>query len=229
MRFLLDVAADGSPLPWPDVHGAARGVVYELLRTQDVRLATHVHDEGWRESGLKPVGISPPVFTGVERCKGAYATSGQGSVWLGSPVPHIAGKLLAAVAGRRELRWGSVTLRIKGVALEDPRDHSSGESVLTTRSPVLVKHEDRYLLPDDVRYQERLRHNLRHKADLLGLPGDFELEVLDAGPKRLFYVEKAPRIGATLRVRVHAAPALLDALVDWGLDLCTTEGFGWVR
>ena len=122
-----------------------------------------------------------------------------------------------------------MTLRIKGVALEDPRDHSSGESVLTTRSPVLVKHEDRCLLPDDPRYRERVLHNVRHKADLLGLPDDIELEVLDAGPKRLFYVEKAPRVGAAVRVRVHAAPALLDALVDWGLGLCTTEGFGWVR
>lgn len=229
VRFRIDVAADDAEMPWADVHGAARGVVYDLLRSQDAQLATQLHDVGWQGSPLRPVGISPPVFFGVKRRTAAYAMSGQGSVWLGSPEPRIAGCLLAGVAGRREIRWGGTVLRVKGVALDPVRDHSSGESILVTGSPVLVKHDDRYLLPDDALYEKRLVHNLRHKADLLGLPNDVELEVLDAGPRRLFYVEKAPRVGATVRVRVRAAPVLLDALVDWGLGLCTTQGFGWVR
>lgn len=96
-------------------------------------------------------------------------------------------------------------------------------------SPVLVKHESRFLLPGDDFYADRLAHNIRHKADVLGLPGDAAVEVVDGGPRRGFDVAGARRIGATVRLRIAAAPVLLDALYEWGLGLATIQGFGWVR
>jgi CRISPR-associated endoribonuclease Cas6 len=133
------------------------------------------------------------------------------------------------MAGRKELRWGSLGLAVRGVELEVPPDHRSGQAEFATVSPVLVKSESRYLLPGDALYVDRLTHNVRHKADVLGLPGDAEVEVLDAGPRRGFEVAGAKRIGATVRLRMAAAPALLDALYEWGLGLATVQGFGWVR
>jgi hypothetical protein len=56
-----------------------------------------------------------------------------------------------------------------------------------------------------------------------------EVEVLGAGPRRGFDLSGARRIGATARLRVRAASALLDALYDWGLGLHTIQGFGWIR
>lgn len=229
MRFRLDVSASKPELPWADVHGPARGVVYELLRSQDSGLAAELHDSGWLGHPLRPVGISPPLFSGTKARRGVYTTSSNGSVWLGSPIPRVAGCLLAALSGCTELRWGGVKLAIKGLQLESAPDHSSGVGVFEAVSPVLVKHGDRYLLPGEPHYEDRMLHNIRHKADVLGLPSAAGLTVLEAGPRRRFDVQGAARIGATVKTEVRGAPALLDALYYWGLGLCSIQGFGCVR
>jgi CRISPR-associated endoribonuclease Cas6 len=229
VRVKVDVAAANSSVAWNDVHGPARAVVYGLIRQNEPGLARDLHDSGWRGSTLRPVGISPPMFVGAARQHGTYTTSGNGSFWLGSPVPEIASALVKGIAGEKELRWGQLRLAVRGVALEAPPDHRSGRAEFATLSPVLVKLDSRFLLPDDVGYAERLTHNIRHKADVLSLPADAEVEVLDAGPRRGFDVAGARRIGATVRLRVAAAPTLLDALYEWGLGLATVQGFGWVR
>jgi CRISPR-associated endoribonuclease Cas6 len=229
MRFRVDVSAGDRTMPWADVHGAARGVVYRLLREQDPVLATELHDRGWNGSSLRPVGVSPPLFRGAVRRAGEYTTSDRGSVWFGSPVPRIAAALLASLPGRAEIGWGGVPLAVRGVALESSSDFSSGEAVFESMSPVLVKHEDRFVLPDDPVFAGRLGHNLRHKADLLGLPSDVDVEVLAAGPRRSFTVGGALRVGATIRARVAAAAPSLEALYSWGLGLATNQGFGWLR
>jgi CRISPR-associated endoribonuclease Cas6 len=150
-------------------------------------------------------------------------------VWFGSPVPEIAACLLEGLSGRTSLQWGSTRLRVLGVAIEPPTDRSGGSTAFSTVSPILIKYEDRYLLPGDEYFEDRLLHNIRHKADVLGLPGDAEVEIEDAGPRRMFQVQRGLRIGATVRVRVYGHPQLLDALADCGLGLCNVQGFGWVR
>jgi len=225
----VDVAASLPDMPWRDVHGPARAVVYGLIKRRDPGLATELHGSGWQRTGMRPVGISPPLFVGATARRGVYTTSGRGSVWMGSPVPQIAAALLPAAAGCGEISWGSVTLGVKGVQLESTPDHRSGEAVFTSISPVLVRHDDRFLLPDDAMFTDRLVHNVRHKASVLGLPDEAEVEVLDAGYRRRFDVGGAMRIGAVIRARVAAAPAVLDALYDQGLGLYTIQGFGWLR
>ncbi|SDG52540.1 CRISPR-associated endoribonuclease Cas6 [Sinosporangium album] len=229
MRFRVDVAAGHARMEWPDVHGPARAVVHDLIRSQDAELAAELHSHGWGGTPPRPLGVSPPVFTGTRRTKGAYMTSDTGSLWLGSPIPQIALCMLAGLAGRHELHWGRVPLRVKGVQLEHGPDHSSGRAEFASVSPVLVKHHDLYLLPDDPQYGKRLAHNLRHKAEILDLPRDVEVEIVEAGPRRRFEVQGALRIGATVRLRVVAAPALLDACHQGGIGLATNQGFGWLR
>jgi CRISPR-associated endoribonuclease Cas6 len=225
----LDVSAAESTLDWRDVHGPARAVFYALIESKEPDLARELHDEGWQGSTLRPAGISPPLFAGAARRRGVYTTSGSGSVWLGSPVPRIAAALLRAVSELRELRWGGSRLAVQGADLEWAPDHSAGNAVFQAISPVLVKRESRFLLPGDDGFTDRLEHNLRHKADVLGLPSEVNVEVLDAGPRRVFDVAGAKRVGATARLRIIAAPSLLDALYDWGLGLNTIQGFGWVK
>jgi CRISPR-associated endoribonuclease Cas6 len=229
MRFRVDVAAGDRTLPWAEVHGAARGVVYALLRGQDPQISAELHDRGWQGSSLRPVGLSPPMFQGAVRRRGEYTTSDKGSVWFGSPVPEIATALLAALPGRSRIDWGSVSLAVRGVQLESTSDFSAGEAVFESVSPVLVKHADRFILAQDPNYVAGLKHNIAHKADLLDLPSRVDVEVLGTGPPRMFQVQGAPRAGATARVRVMAAPPLLDALHSWGLGLATNQGFGWLR
>jgi CRISPR-associated endoribonuclease Cas6 len=229
VRLRVDVAASAPQMDWRDVHGPARAVVYELIKTRDPGLAAELHDSGWQGTGLRPVGISPPMFTGAAAKRGVYTTSGHGSVWLGTPVPQIAAALLSAAAGCGEIRWGAVTLTIKGVQLESAPDHRSGQAVFASVSPVLVRHENRFLLPGDAMFTDRLVHNVRHKAGVLGLPDEAEVEVLDAGQRRRFDVAGALRIGAPIRARVAAAPAVLDAVYDQGLGVYTIQGFGWLR
>ena len=229
MRIRVDVAAGQPAVDWQDVHGPARAVAYALIGASDPGLAQALHDSGWLGSPLRPVGISPPVFMGAAVRHGAYTTSGNGSFWLGSPVPEIASALLKGVAGREELQWGALGLTVRGVELESPPHHRSGQAEFATLSPVLVKKDSRFLLPGDDSYIDRLTHNIRHKADVLGLPGEAQVEVVGAGPRRGFDVAGTRRIGATVRLRVEAAPALLDALYEWGLGLATVQGFGWVK
>ncbi|MDA0565215.1 CRISPR-associated endoribonuclease Cas6 [Streptomonospora sp. S1-112] len=229
MRFRVDVAASVPQMAWEDVHGPARAVVYELIGGQNPDLAAGLHDSGWQGSPLRPVGVCPPVFLRAPRKRGCYATSPQGMVRLGSPVPQIAATLLAALGGRSELRWGPVPLRVRGVQLEPAPDHSAGVALLESVSPVVVKRDDRFLVPGDAGYEDRLVHNLRHKADVLGLPNEVEVEVVASGPRRRFDTAKGFRIGAQATVRVAAAPQLLDAIYDWGLGLATNQGFGWVK
>jgi CRISPR-associated endoribonuclease Cas6 len=228
-RVRMDVGAAEPVVDWRDVHGPARTVIYGLIGASEPELARQLHDSGWAGSTLRPVGISPPLFAGAVPRHGVYTTSGNGSVWLGSPVPQIASALLRAVAGRTELRWGGLGLVIRGVEMEWPPDHEFGQADFVTVSPVLVKKDSRYLLPGDAGYEERLTHNLRHKADVLGLPSEVEVEVLDAGPRRVFDVAGAKRVGANARLRVTAAPVLLDAFYECGVGLNTVQGFGWVK
>lgn len=227
-RVRVDVSAAKATLDWRDVHGPARAVLYALVGAKEPELAQQLHDEGWQGSTLRPMGISPPMFIGAVQRHGVYTTSGAGSLWLGSPVPRIAAALLKTISELQELRWGSACLTVLGVALEWAPDHSSGSVVFQTVSPVLVKRDSRFLLPGDDGFTERLEHNLRHKADVLGLASDVSVELLDAGPRRVFDVGGAKRVGANARLRITAAPVLLDALYDWGLGLNNVQGFGWV-
>ncbi|WP_434740699.1 CRISPR-associated endoribonuclease Cas6 [Micromonospora sp. SH-82] len=229
MRFYVDVAAPAGQLPWKYVHGVAHAVVYSVIGDQAPALATQLHDAGWAGSALRPVGISPPVFVGAPKKRSAYMMSPNGRIWFGSPVPALAASLLAGVTSRRELQWGPVTLAVKGAQLEPLTDPES-PTVLETRTPVLVKaNGDRYLLPEEDGFVAGLAANIRHKADLLRLPGDVEVEVLAAGPRRRFDVSGGIRIGATATIRLHADPRLIGALREWGLGVGNIQGFGWVK
>lgn len=229
MRFWVDVETSAPALPWHEVHGPARAVVYDLIRSQDAEVAEELHDSGWRGSPLRPIGVSPPLFSGARRVAGAYSASPSGTIGMGSPIPRIASCLLAALAGCERLRWGSAVLTVKGVQLGDIPDHTSGTVIFETVSPIIVKLDSYYLLPDEADFSRQLEHNIRHKADVLGLPSEVEVEVLASGPRRRFDMPKGFRIGATARIRVTAAPRLLDALRAWGLGQSTVEGFGWIR
>ncbi|MFD4660852.1 CRISPR-associated endoribonuclease Cas6 [Kitasatospora sp. NPDC058444] len=231
VRVRVDVMPDAPSVRWEDVHGAARGVVYGLLSGEDEALARALHDGGWQGKPLKPVGVAGPLFLGAPRKKGVYTTSRDGSVWFGSPVPEIASVLVRALAGTEELAWGKTRLWVRGITVDADavRPAGKGPVELETVTPVVLKHEDRNLLPGDEHYLDRLQHNLAHKADLLGLPAPRGLRVLEAGPRRRFTVRGAPRIGARVRVAMEADGRFVNAIRSWGLGLDTIQGFGWVR
>ncbi|WDT53542.1 CRISPR-associated endoribonuclease Cas6 [Streptomyces sp. G7(2002)] len=230
MRMRVDVTADVPSLRWEDVHGPARGVVYGLIGEHDPALAKALHDEGWRGRSLKPVGVTSPQFKGAPHKKGVYTTSPEGSVWFGSPVPEIASALVAALAARTEIVWGTARLQVRGFAVDFGAPAAvDGVVELVTATPVVIRHEGRDLLPGDERFVERMERNLAHKADVLGLPAPGGLKVLEAGPRRRFSVRGAPRIGAQVRVALEADPRFVEALWSWGLGLDTVQGFGWIR
>lgn len=230
MRFRVHVVVDDALIPWPDLHGPARGVLYTLLRSQDPELSAELHDKGWAGQSIKPIGISPPLFFSRKGDKEGLRIAGSGSIWVGSPVPRIASCLLAALAGCTEIRWGGARLTVRGVQLDPaPPSCESGVADFSAISPILIKKDGRYLLPDEPEYVERLTHNLRHRADVLGLSSDVKVEVLDVGPRRLHDVQGKPRVGATATLRIQAAPESLQAFYDSGIGLNCVEGFGWLR
>jgi len=230
VRFRVHVSVDDALIPWRDLYGPARGVLYALLRSQDLELSAELHDKGWAGQPIRPVGISPPVFPSRKGGKEGLRVAGPGSIWMGSPVPRIASCLLTALAGCTEIRWGATQLTVRGVQPEvPPSSCGSGVADFSAISPILVKKDGRYLLPDEPEYVERLTHNLRHRADVLGLSSDVKVEVLDVGPRRLHDVQGKPRVGATATLRIQAAPESLQAFYDSGIGLNCVEGFGWLR
>src|SRR5260370_25927318 len=120
VRLRVDVAASLPDMPWRDVHGPARAVVYGLIKRRDPGLATELHGSGWQRTGMRPVGISPPLFVGATARRGEYTTSGRGSVWRGAPVPQIAGALLPPRGGGGGISCGSVPLGVHGVRARTP-------------------------------------------------------------------------------------------------------------
>jgi CRISPR-associated endoribonuclease Cas6 len=233
LRFRIDVtSADGSTmLDWNEVYTPARGLLYQIIGEQDPQMAAELHEHGWAGSRIRPLGCAPPSFVRPGRSDAGYRVGRTGSLRLGSPVPQIAGVLLAAMAGRRSIRWGSLELAVQGISPELAPDHSSGVAEFQSSTPILIAKDSRYLLPDAQQqdFTDGLTANLRHRADVLGLPNDVDVEVLSAGGKRSFRVDGRLRVGATARLRVQAAPLLLDACYDGGIGLLTTEGWGWLK
>jgi CRISPR-associated endoribonuclease Cas6 len=229
VRVRVDVTPDTQEMRWEDLHGAARGVVYGVLSSHDASLAAELHDRGWAGQPLKPVGVSAPCFTGARRKKGVYGTSAEGAVWFGSPVPEIASALITALSSCKEIAWGATRLRVRGLAIDVAPALENGWLELETLTPVVVRYDGRDLLPGDEHFEERLAHNLVHKADVLGLPAPRGLRVLEAGPRRRFTVRGAPKIGARVRVGMEADARFVEALRSWGLGLDTIQGFGWIR
>ncbi|MET7639234.1 CRISPR-associated endoribonuclease Cas6 [Streptomyces sp. NPDC005438] len=229
MRVRVDVGTDVPTLRWEDVHGPARGVMYELLAGQDPMLAKSLHENGPGSGGTGPLGVAIPQFRGAASRNGVYTTSQDGSIWMGSPIPEIAGNLVSAISARREIRWGAALLKIKGFAVDMPLSSTEKTFELITATPVVLRDGARYLLPDDDRYTECLRENLERKADFLGLPPPLDVGVVAAGPRRRMVVKGTLRVGARLRVRVEADPRLVEALRSWGLGMDTIQGFGWIR
>lgn len=226
MRVRVDITTQAAVIPWPDVHGPARAVAYGLIGSQNAGLARRLAAP---RPGIVPVGVCPPRFEGAPRRAGVYATSERGAIWFGSPLPIVSAALLAGIADHNDVQWGSVTCGIEGVHLEHaPPDHQSGRAIFETHTPVLIKHDSRYILPDHPRFPDELKTSLVKRADALGLPNDVELTIAHAGGKRLFDVQGKARIGATIRVCVSAAPVLLDALYVGGIGLSTNQGFGWI-
>ncbi|MBN1173576.1 MAG: CRISPR-associated endoribonuclease Cas6 [Micromonosporaceae bacterium] len=229
MRFYVDVSASAGELPWKYVHGAAHAVVYTVLGADAPKLAEQLHEHGWAETSLRPLGVSPPVFSGAPRKPSVYATSGRGRLWFGSPIPELAAALLAGVTRRERLQWGPLTLTVEGTKLEVPAEPVDS-ALLTCCTPVLVKADGgRYVLPQETGFVEALSANTQRKADLLGLPGDVDLEVVTSGPRRAYEVSGGTRFGATATLRIHADPRLIAALREWGLGMGNIQGFGWVR
>lgn len=150
-------------------------------------------------------------------------------MWFGSPVPEIASVLVAALAMQEQLVWGATRLRVRGFTVEVAPSTGQGLVELETATPVVVEHDGRDLLPGDAHYLLRLQRNLQSKADILGLPGPKDLRVVQAGPRRRFEVDGAPRIGAQVRLAMEADARFVEAMRSWGLGLETIQGFGWVR
>lgn len=232
MRFRVDVTAPSGTLAWQDVLGPCRGWFYGLLAEQVPALGAALHERGFGRAGMRPLGCSGPVFPRQRPSRGSFAVGGAGSIWLASPVQEIAASLAAALVERSEVRWGETRWPVRGVALEPAPDFSAGVVEWTTTTPVVLKgggRDNKFLLPDDTEYEARLAANLRRKAEALGLPAEAAVEVVKAGPRRLFRVDGSAWVGATLVARVEAPPDTLSAVWSWGLGMGNIMGFGWVR
>ncbi|TDC80513.1 CRISPR-associated endoribonuclease Cas6 [Streptomyces hainanensis] len=229
MRIRVDVETDAASLRWEDVHGPARGVVYALLGSEDADMARSLHDNGWKGHPLKPLGLTSPQFRGARPVDGVYTTSRDGAIWFGSPVPEIASVLVKSLASRTEIVWGSTRLKVRGFQLDFGATPQGKLVELATATPVILKRENRFLLPGEPHFMECLERNLAHKADVLGLPAPRSVQLLEAGPRRRFTVRGAPRHGAQVRVAMEADGRFVGALRSWGLGLDTIQGFGWIR
>ena len=79
-------------------------------------------------------------------------------------------------------------------------------------------------------FRSYFAHNLRRKAETLGLEPEIELDRITwVGPKRSFAVGEGVKPGAAVDVELTGPTEQLAAVRDWGLGQANSAGFGWVR
>lgn len=109
MRIAVAVAdVDGAEVPWQQLHGPGRALVYQALAAKSAEMAQLLHDTGSSGSGMKPIGVDLPRFSGRPRDPARYTTGPAGGLTVGSPVPELAAALLVGLStlvGER-MRWG---------------------------------------------------------------------------------------------------------------------------
>lgn len=235
MRLRLDVTTSATELPWRSVLAPGRGLAYELLAQAAPELGRELHERGWGPHGMVPFGYGPPVFPGAARRRGVYAVGGKGFVELGSPVADVVEAWSRALRERDIVDWGGIALRIIGVHLVEAPVFAGGRASVRTDTPVVMKVSGAgegpgvWVLPGEPEFPGCLQHNLRRKAESLGMDPGIELDAITwIGPKRSFAVGEGAKPGAAVEVELVGAPEVLQAVWSWGLGQANAAGFGWI-
>lgn len=232
MRLHVQIHTNVAKLPWEDVHGPGRGLVYAALGRHAPELGRQLHDDGIG-LGVRPFCFAPPRFPNAPRRRGAYMVGGEGMLVFASPLPEVMEALAADLAASQHVDWGDHRFDVVDVGVEHPPAFASGTATFTAVTPVVVKahRSDRFLTPADEGFGERLRQVAVRKLDALGLPSsDFGVEVGWAGSVRQFRTSRrgSTRVGCRLDAKVSGAPEALSALRDAGLGQDSPAGFGMV-
>ncbi len=239
MRLRIAVTTRATSIPWDEMLRPGRGLIYNLLAETAPDLATHLHDQGQHARQMAPFGHGPPIFPRTRRRPGVYAAGGRGYVEFGSPVPGIVETWIEALSQHTILDWGGVALNVKQLVPLAPPSFTTGRAQLRTATPVVLKTSTRngaknltgssQVLPYEEGFTVAFEHNLRHKADTLGLDQDIAVERITwIGPKRSLAVKSGRRTGAPITVELRGSPPFLRALWCWGLGEANSAGFGWV-
>lgn len=244
MRLRVELSTTVRVIPWDEVLRPGRGVVYHLLRRAAPALADRLHEQGWGPGRMVPFGYGAPVFPNARPARGRYAAGGSGRWELGSPLPGMVDTWIDALAGQTMLGWAGIPLRVHRLVPVEPPRFDSGRAEFRTSTPVVIRAPvpagasdggdatgDRRVdrLPYEAGFAEAFGHNLRRKAETLGLAPDIAVErVTWVGAKRSFAVKDGRQVGAPLGVVLRGSPEVLRALWSWGLGQANSAGFGWI-
>lgn len=213
-----------------------RGLAYHWLAEADPDLADALHERRCGPYGMVPFGYSAPRFPHARLRKGAYAAGGAGFVEFGSPLPEVMAAWTWALQDREYLDWGGVALRITRVQVFDPPRFASGTTTLRTTTPVIMKvsgddqrRASPWVLPTEAGFASAVVHNLRRKAETLGLSPDIDLQAITwVGAQRSFTVGQGAKPGAPIEACLSGEPETLQAIWSWGLGQANSAGFGWI-
>ncbi|KJE20031.1 uncharacterized protein predicted to be involved in DNA repair (RAMP superfamily) [Frankia torreyi] len=240
MRLRVAVRSSAKEIPWRSVQTPGRGLCYAMLRQLEPTLARALHDDGWGAHRMVPFGYGPPTFPHATRARGRYTIGGPGYLDLGSPLFALVEAWAKVLVGTPLIEWGGVALRVGGVELIESPSFESGQAVLRTVTPVVVKGSGRgpdgvrttrqaFLLPGEPEFAGYFAAGLRRKAETIGVdPGVTVEEITWVGARRVVDAGKGAKVGAPLEARLRGAPETLRALWSWGLGQSTSVGFGWV-
>jgi CRISPR-associated endoribonuclease Cas6 len=189
---------------------------------------------------MVPFGYGAPLFPTAPRQRGVYAAGGSGVLEFGSPLSQVVDAWANELSRRELIDWGGTALWLRGVTVVDPPEYAAGRATMRTRTPVVIKGSGRdargeratrqaWLLPGEPEFDHYFVHNLRRKAQTLGLSSDVGLDLIKrVGPKRSFAVGGGAKPGAEIEAELSGDPELLQALWSWGLGSANAAGFGWV-
>lgn len=240
MRLQIEVTTTATSLPWHEVLSPGRAVAYHLLNRTAPGLARQLHNYGWGQHALKPIGHSAPVFPAASRQRGHYAVGGRGIVEFGSPLVEVVEAWAAALRDTPVIFWGGTALRVLSINAAHPPLFATGRARMRTTTPVVTKGSGRdgtgarvtrqaWLLPGHPEFGEYFEKNLRRKAETLGLPPDVRLKAVTwVGSQRTFRVGSDHKTGAPVEVELSGEPGVLQAAWSWGLGQSNVTGFGWV-
>lgn len=245
MRLQLTFHTSAREIPWDDVLRPGRALIYTLLETAAPQMGSVLHKQGFGPTGMVPFSYSAPVFPAARKHKGIYAAGGPGTIELGSPLTELVEAWAVALRFMPVIAWGATAFTVDKVEAFDTPDFSNGRASFRTSTPVVMKSSGRnddgsrttrqaWCLPGEPEWDRAIEHNLRRKAETLGMDPRVSLDrVTWVGAKRSFAVgggrgSGGRKPGACVEVEVSGEPKTLQTIHDWGVGQANSAGYGWI-
>ena len=238
MRFAIRLRPENEPYRVPFSHQHyLQGLIYRRIQRVNPDLSLSLHSP--KMPKLFTYSLFMVERRKLERGKPYFLGSGRGYFYFSTAVPSIAEAFIGGLLQKPEVELWGERFRVEEVKAVVEPERLSGRKFITL-SPIAVttkrvqlgRPRSYDLGPDEPEFYELIRENLREKyLHIFGTnpPEDFEMEVLNAKPKRFEVKRGIYQVAWHLVFRAKGDEGLLKAGYLAGFGEKNSIGFGMVK